>query len=253
MKMFQGYFKPAKFQVVMFTNLDGAWADEALSKYGGSFPGKVSDEITKQSTGGRFCNFAFATENRVTRVPVYYTCTDTRVMRGWPNYQTPPHEYFHLVHAAVAPVRTPVWLFEGSASFFGEMLGYSDSNTVQRKLQQGFNTGRGFDPDSQGFDHMRINNWLKSATPAEVTRIFKILETDPADGRERYAHYSIGSWATEALVATFGVDGYMQLWKNLGAGMSFEVAFKEAFKLTPTEFYVKLTPYLNSRIDPGIN
>ncbi len=252
MKMFQEYFAPTKFQVVMFTNLDGAWADQALVTYGGSFPGKVSDEITKQSTNGRYCSFAFATENRSTRVPVYYDCTDTRMLRDWPNFQTPPHEYFHLVHAAVAPVRTPVWLFEGSASFFGEMLGYLDSNTVERKLQQGFNTGRGFDPDNVGFDHNRFSNWLKTATATDVTKIFKILETEPTRPRESYAHYSLGSWATEALVATYGVDGYMKLWKNLGAGMTFEIAFKSAFNLTPDEFYVKLTPYLNSRVDPGL-
>jgi hypothetical protein len=44
----------------------------------------------------------------------------------------------------------------------------------------------------------------------------------------------------------------MKLWKNLGAGMTFESAFKSAFNLTPDEFYVKLTPYLNSRVDPGL-
>lgn len=251
MKLFQEYFAPSKFQVVMFTNKDGAWAENALQTYGGTFPTKLSSEIAKQSKGQNRCSFAFATQNFTTKVPVYYTCSDTRGLRNWSGYQTPPHEYFHLVHAAVAPERTPVWLFEGSASFFGEMLGYADSNTLTKKLQQSFNTAHEFDPDNKGFDPNRFKKWLKTAKPAEVSKIFKTLETEPERSRESYAHYALGSWATEALVASFGVDGYMKLWKNLGTRMNFADAFKDAFGITPDEFYVKLTPYLKSRVDPN--
>lgn len=252
MKLFQEYFAPAKFQVVMFTNKDGKWAENALTTYGGSFPLSLSGEISKRSAGRDRCSFAFATENLNTRVPIYYTCSDTRSMRYWTGYQTPPHEYFHLVHVAVAPKQTPVWLFEGSASFFGEMIGYLDSNTVARKQQQSFNTGHDFDPNNEGFNPSRFKKWLKTATVKEVTRIFQILETEPARPREAYAHYALGSWATEALVATYGVDGFMQIWQNMGAGMDFHTAFKASFGLTPDEFYAKLTPYLNSRVDPGL-
>lgn len=253
MQMFQDVFAPAKFQVVMFTNLDGAWADNALNTYGGSFPGKVSEEIAKQSEGNRRCNFAFATENRTTRVPVYYSCTDTRSLRAWPNYQNPPHEYFHLVHHAVAPVRTPVWLFEGSASYFGEVLGNLAENTLQRKLKQGFLVSRDFDPNNEGFDPGRFTKWLSTATADDVVKVFKALESEPSRPRSAYAHYAIGSWATEALVATYGVDGFMKLWKNLGSGMSFQSAFQESFGVSPDEFYAKLTPYLKSRVEPNIN
>lgn len=244
---FQKYFLPSKFQVVMFTNLDSTWADEALLRYGGSFPGKVSDEIAKQSKNPRRCAFGFATENQTTRVPIYYSCTDTRIDRNVYNYQNPAHEYFHLVHHHLAPVRVPLWLFEGSASYFGEALGYDEfSNYTQLKLNQGFNTGNEFDPDAKGFDPNRFRNWLKTLTPEESVRIFTILEGEPQN-RSAYAHYSLGSWATEALVASYGVEKYMELWTALGAPKSFNQAFTETFGLSPKSFYEKLTPYLKSR------
>lgn len=251
-KLFQKEFLPTKFQVVMFTNEDAQWAKQALSTYGGNFPFDLGEEITKRSSGNKRCNFAFATMTP-NRLPIYYECTDTRQLRDPFSYQTPPHEYFHLVHQALAPVRLPVWLTEGSASFFGEMLGYrSFTNTAERKLQQGFNTGYDFDPDNLGFDPKRFETWLRTAKPAEVSNIFKILETEPTRARRFYAEYALGSWATEALVAVYGVDGFMKLWPLLGSGQSFEVAFKNTFGLTPDEFYVKLTPYLNSRVHPRL-
>lgn len=254
MQLFASVFSPAKFQVVMFTNQDATWAKEALAMYGGQFPTDIGNEIALRSSGNNRCNFAFATINLSTKVPIYYECTDTRGLRNTYNYQNPPHEYFHLVHQYLAPVPAPIWLTEGAGSFFGEMMGYSEfSNVLQRKLQQGFNTGHDFDPDGQGFDPNRFERWLSNAKPAEVTKVFKTLETEPVRARRFYAEYALGSWATEALVATYGLDGYMKIWPLLGQGQDFPTAFKNAFAVTPDEFYSKLTPYLNSRKNPRIN
>lgn len=245
---FQKYFLPTKLQVVMFTNLDSTWADQALLTYGGFFPGRVSEEIVRQSEDPRRCNFGFATQNFTTRVPIYYGCTDTRADRDKYNYQNPAHEYFHLVHNHMAPVRVPLWLFEGSSSYFGEALGYDEfPNYEAMKSQQGFLTSFDFDPDGKGFDPNRFKNWLKTLEPEEAIRIFTILEGEPQN-RSAYAHYALGSWATEALVASYGVDKYMELWVALGANKSFQDAFAQTFGLSPKSFYEKLTPYLKSRV-----
>jgi hypothetical protein len=249
MRLFQEYFAPTKYQVVMFTNLDGTWADNALQTYGGGFPSKLSDEIARWSTNSNFCNFAFATQTS-SRTPIYYECTDTRQMRNWSNYQNPPHEYFHLVQQHLAPVQMSEWLVEGSASFFGEAIGFANfSNPVQSKKDMNVNTSHDFDPDNKGFDPNRFVNWAKTANAEEVTRVFKMIEVNQlsnGDGN-RLAYYSLGSIATEALVASFGVDGFMKIWPALASGASFESAFKTTFGITPDSFYAKLAPYLNKR------
>ncbi len=247
MQLFQEYFIPSKYQVVMFTNLDGAWADQAISKYGGSFPFKLSDEIAKWSTNSNLCNFAFATRTQV-GVPIYYECTDTRGLRKWQNYQNPPHEYFHLVQQNLASVPIPAWLHEGSASFFGEAIGFANlKDPLASKREMNLNTSNDFDPDNKGFSPSRFRTWTRTSDAAEVTRIYKLMEQTSVSNSvgAKHAYYSIGSIATEVLVAVYGLDGFMKIWPALAYGQSFESAFKSTFGLTPDAFYAKLTPYLN--------
>lgn len=248
-RAFQEYFQPAKYQVVVFTNEDGVWADQALLNYGGTYPFKLSDDIAKWSTAGRYCNFAFATKSS-TGVPIYYECTDTRKTRAEGNYQNPPHEYFHLVQFHISPRPMPAWLVEGSASFMGAAIGFSGlANPAASKTSFDINTGYDFDPDGKGFDPNRFRTWLKSATDSEVKKVFKYLEStnlSNSDGN-KHAYYSLGSIATEALVATYGFDGFMKIWLELSKGIAFADAFKNAFGLSPDEFYVKLTPYLRTK------
>lgn len=249
MATFEQYFAPSKFQVIMFSNEDSDWADNALSTYGGSYPFKVSDEIKKWSTNGRYCNFAFATMG-TGNIPTYYECTDTRKDRDWTNFQNPPHEYFHLVQSATAQAQIPSWLTEGSASFIGEALGYKDfTNPLQSTKDMNINTGHEFDPDSQGFNPDRFVKWMKTANVAEVTSVFKYLESTQVSNFDgsKHAYYSLGSIATEVLVAVYGVDGFMKIFSELKSGKSFPDAFKAAYGVTPDEFYAKLTPYLNKR------
>lgn len=249
MQIFQDYFSPAKFQVIMFTNKDSTWADNAITEYGGNFPFKLSDEIVKGSTGGKYCNFAFATKGK-DGVPIYFDCTDTRKARDWANYQNPPHEYFHLVQAALAGVPIPSWLLEGSAAFFGEAIGYRDlKSPIDSKKAQNINTGHDFDPDNQGFDPNRFVNWMKTASPTAVSKVYKYLESTNVPNLEgnKHAYYSLGSIATEALVASFGVDGFMKIFSELKTGKTFADAFKTSYGITPDEFYVKLAHYLNKR------
>lgn len=248
-RVFQEHFLPTKYQVIVFTNEDGAWADEALIRYGGSFPSKVSEEIAKWSTGGRYCNFAFATKNSA-GVPLYYECTDTRRTRAEANFQNPPHEYFHLVQFHISPKPMPAWLVEGSASFMGATIGFADfTYPSNSKKSFDYQTGFDFDPDGKGFDPNRFRTWLKTATSAEVTKVFKYLESTNVSNTDgnKHAYYSLGSIATEALVASYGFDGFMKIWYELAKGISFSEAFKNAFALTPDEFYIKLTPYLRSK------
>jgi hypothetical protein len=247
MRLFQQYFAPTKFQVVMFTNLDGNWADQALAKYGGSYPFRLTEEISKWSSNNNLCNFAFATRSSA-GMPIYYECTDTRGLRKWPNYQNPPHEYFHLVQQNLASVPIPAWLVEGSASFFGEAIGFATlKDPVAAKREMNTNSGYDFDPENKGFDPARFRNWTRTADAAGVAQIFKRMESTSVSNAvgSKHAYYSIGSIATEVLVAVYGVDGFMKIWPELAKGKTFESAFMASFGLTPDAFYKKLTPYLN--------
>lgn len=244
--VFSKWFLPAKFKVVMFTEKDGKWADKALLKHGGQYPSKVSEEIKKESKDGRLCNFAFATRAN-NGDQLYYECTDSKRVRDWMNFQNPPHEYFHLVQQQFG--KLPLWLLEGSATFFGAAIGHykiSPSGTLSKDFYM--QTAAGFDPENKGFDHTRLGNHLRTLTPKQSVKMFRALEgTNSWTQGEKLGHYGLGALATEVLIAVWGLDKYMKMLENSGYdSVKWKSSFKSTYGLTPNEFYAKLTPYLKT-------
>ena len=250
-RMFQAYLDPENITVVMFTRGDGAWADKKLEELGGDYPTRISTQISNVPSE-YYCGFAFATRSDAGD-PIYYTCTGSVGEREWPYRQTPPHEYFHLVQYQLTDESMPAWLIEGSAAFFGEVLGYKNLDTpILFRLQQNFNTSYGFDPDREGFDWPRFQSWATDAEVDDVVNLYTKLEASPTMDMERLAYYTLGSWATEALIASFGFEKFMELWIEIERAGSFEEGFRITFGLEPVDFYKKLTPLINSKVDPGL-
>jgi hypothetical protein len=240
---FGASFSPSKLTIVMFTNEDQEWAEATLAELGGDFPNRLGDEIEKWTNLGQ-CNFAFATRDKAGD-PIYYECVDTRYFRDKLNYQNPAHEYYHLVQYGLAEVELPLWLTEGSGNFFGATLGFDELDPTGMLARNFvFATSAEFDPNGEGFDSDRIVHWMKNATETDVVDIFKIFEQNPRD-RGAYAHYGLGSVATEALVASFGYEAFLDFLDACDE-MSPLAAFENAFGVTTEEFYRKLTPYINA-------
>jgi len=243
--IFSKWYLPESFKVVMFTEKDGQWADQALIEHGGSFPSKISDEIKKWSQGNGLCNFAFATMRRPGD-SVYYGCTDSQRIRDWTNLQNPPHEYFHLVQQPYG--RLPIWLHEGSATFFGAAIGHNkiSSNGIASKNFY-VQTAANFDPDNQGFDHTRFVRTLRSLTPEQSVKMFRDLEMANWERGHKLGHYALGALATEVLVGVWGLDKYMSMLKNAGYdSVNWKASFESTYGLTTDEFYAKLTPFLKT-------
>jgi hypothetical protein len=243
--IFSKWYLPSKFKVVMFTEKDGSWADEALVKHGGQFPTRLSSEIDKWSKNGGLCNFAFATRSS-DGTPVYYECTDSTRTRDWTNLQNPPHEYFHLVQQQYG--RLPIWLHEGSATFFGAAIGHNKLSPNGKKSKDFYmQTGANFDPDNQGFDHTRLSRLLRTLTTEQSVKMFRDLEEGNWDRGQKLAHYGLGALATEVLIAVWGLDKYMTMLKNAGYdSVNWKASFQATYGLTTDEFYAKLTPYLRT-------
>ena len=57
-----------------------------------------------------------------------------------------------------------------------------------------------------------------------------------------------GDAATEALIGAKGFKTYMDFVTTFPTAADWKLEFKKAFGLTPDEFYLKLAPYLRSRL-----
>jgi len=245
-RMFSKYFSPDLYQVIYFSEKDGAWADQALKTYGGSYPNSISQEILRWPAA---CNFAFATIGK--QSPIYYQCMDTRG-RSINDKQTPIHEYFHLVQQKYQMNTLPCWLLEGSATYFGIALGVDGAdptgrsgNTFINNLSYAYNPGGSINspPNTRMHDLVQSEDGvLKLMTGLEL------IPSRPEHNCISLGAYTAGGIATEALIATKGLSVYMEFMGLLRNGKDWRENFSSAYGISPTEFYMKLAPYLKSRI-----
>ena len=243
--LFSKYYQPSSYQIVFFSEKDGAWADQALATYGGSYSSLVS-EIAKWPNG---CNFAFATTGK--KGPIYYQCMDTRG-RGDNDKQTAIHEYFHLVQQKYKSSSMACWLLEGSATYFGVALGVDGADTSgvtgRRFIQQ-----LAYQYNPGGTSNNPPNTRMRGLadTTEGVVKLMTDLELQPRSPQDNcltLGAYSGGHIATEALIAVKGFTVYMTFLESLKNGKEWQENFQIIFGISTQEFYKKLAPYFKTRI-----
>ena len=245
--LFSKYYQPSSYQIIFFSEKDGAWADQAMATYGGSYSNSsLVSEIAKWPNG---CNFAFATTGK--KGPIYYQCMDTRG-RGDNDKQTAIHEYFHLVQQKYKSSSMACWLLEGSATYFGVALGVDGadkSGATGRKFieQLAYQYNPGGSPNNPPNARMRE----LAATTEGVVKLMTDLELEPRSAQDNclsLGAYSGGHIATEALIAVKGFTAYMSFLETLKNGKEWQENFATTFGITTQEFYKKLAPYFKTRI-----
>lgn len=138
-----------------------------------------------------------------------------------------PHEIFHIWQKAVYKrvndnnldpsneLNPPVWLDEGGASFFGSLI---------------------FSKSSKNYwvPRVALYKWnLKDY----VTR-----NMDPG------LPYSLGHLASEYIVASKGMDKFLAIYSNVGAGQDFPSAFENALGISLSNFYEKFNKNLHKML-----
>jgi hypothetical protein len=137
------------------------------------------------------------------------------------DYQTPGHEYFHVVQFSMGGSQTfglmPSWFAEGSANFVGTAisheLGYFDYRLTRFEEIRKPTTNRSIPLASfqRNDSSVGLNNWLSP--------------------------YGIGQVASEFIVASVGMDAFLNIIKYTNELNSFEQGFKKATNLELSEFY----------------
>lgn len=136
--------------------------------------------------------------------------------------QMPGHETFHFIQKSIAGKSAtpdglgiaPQWFWEGPAVF----VGLQAANHLS--LANYATEGRTFAVKRS------ISGPVKSLKLSEVTK--NDASSDP---------YGIGAIATEFLVANVGMEKFMDVYNNLGKGLSFPDSFKAATGVELTDFY----------------
>ena len=137
------------------------------------------------------------------------------------DYQTPGHEYFHVVQFAMGGSQTfgimPSWFAEGSANFVGTAisheLGYFDYRLTRAEEIRKPTTNRSIPLASfqRNDSSAGLNDWLSP--------------------------YGIGQVASEFIVASVGMDAFLNIVKYTNELNNFDAGFKKATNLELSEFY----------------
>lgn len=245
-KMFSGYYTPVSFDVLMYSEKDGSWADQEKSTLSNDTNWSISRDIANNPYG---CNFAGATFTK-TGGSMYSMCLDTKG-RGINDKQTSIHEYFHLVQQKYSLNKMACWLVEGSATYFGVTLGVDGEDPSGKSTTIFLNQLAGqYNPGGPRNLGSASKLRQKISTDEGAVQVLKDLEVNP--GRDvdclSYAAYSVGAIATEALIGARGFKTYMDFVATFPNTSDWKVDFKKAYGITPDEFYLKLAPYLRSRL-----
>ena len=145
------------------------------------------------------------------------------------------HEYIHNIQAINAPCRggrgcydnVPRWLHEGGAEFFSTAARLSGS----------------FDDFLKFRNYVLENQYSKSSSIYTSEYINTYLNPNPifSPNQDNWAYwskydnqelYALGFMVTEILVNIKGIDSYMKLYQDVGAGESFVQAFQEIYGLS---------------------
>ena len=245
-KMFSGYYTPSSFDVLMYSEKDGSWADQEKSTLSNDTNWSISRDIANNPYG---CNFAGATFTK-TGGSMYSMCLDTKG-RGINDKQTSIHEYFHLVQQKYSLNKMSCWLVEGSATYFGVTLGVDGEDPSGKSTTNFLNQLAGqYNPGGPRNLGSASKLRQKISTDEGAVQVLKDLEVNP--GRDvdclSYAAYSVGAIATEALIGARGFKTYMDFVATFPTTSDWKADFKKAYGITPDEFYLKLAPYLRSRL-----
>lgn len=139
--------------------------------------------------------------------------------------QASVHEYFHAIQAKLSgrsdwPALVPSWFIEGGANFVG--ISFSALSGVSAYLE-----GRNEELLARDYQS-------KKYLPLEQ---YTYLNFKPATNYEN--PYGIGCVATEYIVASVGMERYLNIYRSLGLGKDFKSSFETATGLSLSDFYTK--------------
>lgn len=155
------------------------------------------------------------------------------------------HEYFHIAQTGMlrtpatgekklsdqdASKWVPVWLLEGSANFvgFSEVFHLNNSN-----YWDGYEAMLGYAPQDQPINKNLMEDY----------------EVRTCCGNDKPTYpYIIGQIATEYLVASIGMENFLNLWIEYAKYGDFETTFKKVTGISKETFYGNM-----ERLRPNVN
>jgi len=238
-------FQPNSVNVGYYTENDASWVDSAFCTGAGYCPGPgngwflISKQIEGNAPNCRSAQATFTPKGYFFEQCVGTGSSDLK------NIQTGPHEYTHLAqYGSSTVIGVPNWWTEGSAAYFGGVLGAYDGEQVPADLDHITNV------DAAGYVKQNLIK-IDPKSTASIVAGFKFTYTTNNKGipGSQYVladvSYYCGELATEAMVALWGMKKIKHFMAALKS-TSFDEAFKAEFGVTTDVFYNSVAKYVST-------
>ena len=231
------YFLPDKFQVVYVNYGDENWLEQKSIELG--LASMLPPGQTWREQFRKYENCPFAMAGSGNGVPTFVQCLGYAFNKSASQAQTGPHEYTHLYQQKYNAFNIS-WYMEGSASFFGWTLGFDP-----------------YEPTSNVRSYHLMNLWTQLPKAVQddfrskdLTRFKSRMGEISGRNTQETANmsYWVGALATEALVALYGFDKFVEWTKNMQNEKDVSKVLNQTYGFSADYFYEKIAPYVWAHI-----
>lgn len=225
--VFSSFYAPNYYYAIVTSELDKDWAaSPEINKIDRSFTGLYGNTCENGNGGNEWSSISCTWSNK----------TD------WDRLELLAHEYTHSVLYTVGGSKTgrvtdynrvrliPSWLNEGAATYYGWWLASQRSLDIKKHISNHLG----------GFSCM-VKDYGNITSPEKLKEQMIYIEKGP-DGivtDSSFKQYGYGAIAVANLIANYGGHKAMlHFYTNLRSTDDWKLAFKDAFGITPDEFYM---------------
>jgi hypothetical protein len=230
--------------VMLYTGSDLDWVIEQLHSLGNTF---LDSHIKSGATGTCIASSAVDMDNE--HPPYIIHCVrEGMALEGVGHIGA--HEFTHM------PIthffnqdkggvfsRSPKWINEGGADFFGIATTISQTGaTYDYWYDKHLAVLRHVLVGTSNPTSLKLKDWLRTISKEDLATIYLELE-QPSEIKDGPEKYSLGFWATELLVAVYGLDTYFEFLQSMNSAQTWQETFEEVYQVSLESFYESVTPY----------
>jgi len=234
-------FVPTNANIVIWDTDSKQWADTTYEELKGGLWNK-GHRLSDTAQDAYTCNNAFSSNFMINNVPKYIIVScDNNMYLNMSKFKM-AHEYTHWVQDGLGLIQdnSPIWLIEGSAHFYGQSIGFNNSQELFDQNRKNLISSYDYNKNRK---FNSILSFINTSKNEEFVSYMETLEKRHSTDYDLQASYLIGSVATEYLIGKYGEAKLLLFWKEYKVSSNTNNNLKKVYGISSEEFYINLKEY----------
>jgi len=234
---------------MLYTGSDLDWAIEQLHSLGNTFYDSLIKSSYALSTGTCVQSSGVDMDNEYPPYLIHCVRDSIPLERtghiGAHEFTHMPLSHFFNQDKGGVFSQGSAWVIEGGADFFGISTTLSQTGaTYEYWYDLHLASLRNVLTGQSNPKSLKLKDWLRTISAEDLAAIYLELE-QPGQSNTGPHMYSLGFWATELLVAVYGLDTYFEFLESMNPAQTWQETFEEVYQTSLREVYEGVTPYVH--------